>query len=113
MKTKEPKLLKDFGKFIVDTRKGLNLPQKELVNLLNKHGYQCTQSMMAQIEAGKISNPNRNFLFALSQSLKVEFDVVMLEFVADKYEWTPKTAGQKDQLPKFEPESLIFFIKYK
>ena len=68
------------------------------MSLLNKSGYKCTQSMIAQIETGKISNPSQIFLRALAKVLNLDFDVVMLEFVSDKYNWKPKVEGYEKKL---------------
>lgn len=114
MKTKERKFLKSFGEFVANTRSTLGLTQNELAILLHNVGYKkISQNAIAQIELGRVSNPSKIFLIALAKALDVDFDVVMLGLVADKYGWTPRIVGQ-DNLPnKFGAESLVFFVKLK
>ena len=73
-----------FGPYIRRIRESKGIQQVFVAETL---GY--TQSYLSQIESGEIVNLTEDLLRSLARILGVSYDEIMIQFVADKYNWKP------------------------
>jgi transcriptional regulator with XRE-family HTH domain len=77
--------LKSFGKFLKTEREKMVPSQHEAARLLTQAGHPATQSLVAQLETGRISNPDAALLKKLSEIYDTPYKELVNCLVLDKY----------------------------
>jgi transcriptional regulator with XRE-family HTH domain len=77
--------LLSFGKLLKTEREKSVPSQHEAARLLTEAGHQATQSLIAQLETGRISNPDAALLQKLSKIYNTPYSTLINCLVLDKY----------------------------
>jgi transcriptional regulator with XRE-family HTH domain len=85
-----PLRLVRLGARLAALRKQKNWKQKEVADqLADAHGRSISQSLVAQIENGKMTNPDAELLRDLAKVYGGQYDELVADIVADKYGISP------------------------
>lgn len=109
-----------FGEYLHFLRvNNVGVSQADMVKILKKQGYEKpTQSLIAQLETGRITNPSPDLLKQLAPAYKApSYDALVMTFVSDKFDISRAKAeflkrdirdikGLADWERKTEPEEL-------
>jgi transcriptional regulator with XRE-family HTH domain len=74
-----------FGKFLKAAREKTIPTQHEAARLLTDAGHSASQSLIAQLETGRISNPDASLLKKLAEVYKVSYRELINHLSLDKY----------------------------
>ncbi len=94
--------LKEFGKFLKVMRARLGMTQTEAASaIVNRSMYSrdkhdalaMSQSLMAQLEAGKVRNPDEVILRVMAEVYEISYESIIKELVKDKYNIDPDIAN--------------------
>jgi len=108
------KRLTSFGEYLKKNRKRTGLSQAEIAQRLG-----MSQSLVAQLETGRISNPDKEMLRIIATIYDIDYDRLVWELMSEKYDlqgssWlVPKERITKlrrrieDRLRKGDPDDVI------
>lgn len=89
-----PRRLERFAARLALHRKNLNLKQSEIAHELSKlTNREISQSLVAQLEKGKATNPDSELLCHLAVAYDVPYLTLVSDIIADKYEVLPFKAS--------------------
>src|ERR1035438_4109246 len=77
--------LSQFGKLLKAAREKTIPSQQDAARRLTEAGYPVSQSLIAQLETGRISNPDASMLRKLSEVYGVPYAELVRDLVLDKY----------------------------
>jgi transcriptional regulator with XRE-family HTH domain len=85
---RKPKLrrrLLNFGNLIRRAREARVSSQQQAVPLLAKAGLKVSQSWVAQLETGRITEPSPEILRQIEQAYGIDYDRLVYTFIRDKF----------------------------
>lgn len=86
METESNRLrLEKFGAYLGSLRAKTSFGQAGLAAEMTTRGFPTSQSLIAQVETGRISNPKQEFLELLAQILGADYNQMIVELVSEKY----------------------------
>jgi transcriptional regulator with XRE-family HTH domain len=86
--------LSQFGKLLKTAREKTVPSQQEAARRLTEAGYPVSQSLIAQLETGRISNPDASMLRKLSEVYGVSYADLVRGLVLDKYGESDENTSQ-------------------
>ncbi len=85
-KRKVRRKLINFGEFVKSARERSAPSQQQAVYVLAQAGLKMSQSWVAQIETGRITDPDTPILLKLAEAYGLDFDQLVYALVRDKYQ---------------------------
>jgi transcriptional regulator with XRE-family HTH domain len=82
---KRRKKLVEFGEFVKSAREAKIPSQQKAVEVFARHGLEISQSWAAQLETGRLTDPDPEILRKIEAAYGVDYDRLVYALVRDKY----------------------------
>ena len=82
---KRRKKLLAFGEFVKTAREAKIASQQKAADLFTKHGLEVSQSWVAQLEKGRLTDPDTEVLRKIEAVYGIDYDQLVYALIRDKY----------------------------